>query len=300
MTRCASAVVAERLTKRYGDLIAVDEVSFALEPAAVTGFLGPNGAGKTTTLRMLLDLVTPTSGRALVFGRRYHELERPAYRVGAVLEASDFHPGRSGRDHLRALALAMELPGARVDETLELVELESAARRPVRGYSLGMRQRLSLAGALLGDPDLLVLDEPANGLDPEGVRWLRALLRRFAQQGKTVLVSSHILAEVEQTVDRVLIIDRGRLVADRQVEALANERSNRVRVCSPSRDALARVLAAAGIGASSVDGDWLVITGAPSSRIGELAASAGIVVHELRTETTRLEDVFLELTGRER
>jgi ABC-2 type transport system ATP-binding protein len=193
-----AVVRAEALSKRFGDVVAVDDVSFALERGTVTGFLGPNGAGKTTTLRMLLDLVEPTAGSALVFGRRYRDLEQPAARVGAVLEAADFHPGRSGRDHLFSLALALGRDDAKrsVERVLKLVELTGAAQRRVGGYSLGMRQRLGLAAALLGDPELLILDEPANGLDPEGVRWLRDFLRSFADDGKTVLVSSHVLAEV--------------------------------------------------------------------------------------------------------
>jgi ABC-2 type transport system ATP-binding protein len=213
-------VTVSSLTKRYGDLIAVDDLSFSLPSGTVTGFLGPNGAGKTTTLRLLLGLAEPTAGEALVFGRRYRELDDPARRVGAVLESSDFHPGRSGRDHLRTLALAAEIPSGRVEEVLELVELKTAADRRVRSYSLGMRQRLGLAGALLGDPELLVLDEPANGLDPAGVNWLRRFLRWFAEQGRTVLVSSHMLAEAEQTVDQVVIIDRGRRVASGRLDEL--------------------------------------------------------------------------------
>jgi ABC-2 type transport system ATP-binding protein len=201
------------LTKRYGDTVAVEALTFALAPGTITGFLGPNGAGKTTTLRLLLGLAEPTAGEALIFGHHYRELENPMHRVGAVLESSDFDPGRSGRNHLRALSLATDIAFDRVEELLALVELQAAADRPVRTYSLGMRQRLGLAGALLGDPDLLLLDEPANGLDPAGVRWLRDFLRQFAAQGRTVLISSHVLAEVAQTVDAVMIINRGRLVA---------------------------------------------------------------------------------------
>jgi ABC-2 type transport system ATP-binding protein len=221
VARDEPVVAAKALTKRFGELTAVEDLTFSLERGSVTGFLGPNGAGKTTTLRLLLGLAEPTAGDALVFGRRYRELERPARRVGAVLESGDFHPGRSGRDHLRALALAAEIRPARVEEVLELVELASAARRRVRTYSLGMRQRLGLAAALLGDPELLVLDEPANGLDPAGVHWLRTLLRAFAGAGGTVLISSHVLAEIAQTVDQVMIIDRGRLVAVRRLDDLA-------------------------------------------------------------------------------
>jgi ABC-2 type transport system ATP-binding protein len=213
-------VTVNSLTKRYGQLVAVDDLNFSLEAGTITGFLGPNGAGKTTTLRLLLGLAEPTAGEALVFGRSYRELDDPVCRVGAVLESSDFHPGRSGRDHLRALALAAEIPPDRVEEVLSLVELETAAGRQVRTYSLGMSQRLGLASALLGDPELLVLDEPANGLDPAGVHWLRRFLRRFAEQGRTVLVSSHMLAEAAQTVDRVIIIDRGRRVASGHLDEL--------------------------------------------------------------------------------
>jgi ABC-2 type transport system ATP-binding protein len=213
-------VTVSALTKRYGELVAVDDLTFALEAGTITGFIGPNGAGKTTTLRLLLGLAEPDAGEALVFGRRYRELDDPARRVGAVLESSDFHPGRSGRDHLRALALAAEIPPSRVEEVLELVELDAAAGRRVKTYSLGMRQRLGLAAALLGDPELLVLDEPANGLDPAGVHWLRTFLRRFAEQGRTVLVSSHMLAEATQTVDEVVIIDRGRRVASGRLDEL--------------------------------------------------------------------------------
>jgi ABC-2 type transport system ATP-binding protein len=208
-----SVVTVRSLTKRFGDLVAVDDLSFSLEAGTVTGFLGPNGAGKTTTLRLLLGLADPTAGEALVFGRLYRDLDDPARRIGAVLESNDFHPGRTGRNHLRALAAAAEIPFGRVDEVLVLVELEAAADRLVRTYSLGMRQRLGLATALLGDPELLVLDEPANGLDPAGVHWLRGFLRRFAEQGRTVLVSSHMLAEAALTVDEVVIIDHGHLVA---------------------------------------------------------------------------------------
>ena len=216
------AVRVEGLTKRYGEVTAVEDLSFSLQPGTVTGFLGPNGAGKTTTLRLLLGLAEPTSGQALMFGGRYRDLERPARQVGAILESSDFHPGRSGRDHLRVLAAAAEIPSRRVVEVLEVVGLASAAGRAVKTYSLGMRQRLGLAGALLGEPKLLVLDEPANGMDPSGVQWLRNLLRHFAADGGAVLMSSHLLAEVTQSVDRVLIIAGGRLLADAALDELAS------------------------------------------------------------------------------
>lgn len=215
-----TVVTVRSLTKRYGDVTAVDDVTFALAAGTVTGFLGPNGAGKSTTLRLLLGLASPSSGDASVFGRRYPELADPIRHVGAVLDVHDFHPARTGRDHLRVLALAAGLPASRVDEVLALVELEAAADRRVRAYSLGMRQRLGLAGALLGQPRLLVLDEPANGLDPAGVQWLRGVLRGFAERGGAVLVSSHVLAEVSQTVDHVLILHRGQLVADGELNQL--------------------------------------------------------------------------------
>jgi ABC-2 type transport system ATP-binding protein len=215
-------VVVNSLTKRFGDVLAVDDLSFSLRTGTVTGFLGPNGAGKTTTLRLLLGLAESTVGEALVFGRRYRDLDEPARRVGAVLESNDFHPGRSGRDHLRTLAIAGGIPPSRVDDVLALVELESVARRRVQTYSLGMRQRLGLAAAMLGNPELLVLDEPANGLDPAGVRWLRQFLRTFADGGGTVLVSSHMLAEAAQTVDDVVIIDRGRRIASGRLDELTD------------------------------------------------------------------------------
>jgi len=219
------ALATVGLTKRFGDLTAVSDLTFAVESGCVTGFLGPNGAGKTTTLRLLLGLAAPTAGEANVFGRRYADLERPATRVGAVLEAADLHPGRTGRDHLRVLAHAAGVAPGRVDDVLSLVELTDAGGRRADGYSLGMRQRLALAAALLGDPALLVLDEPGNGLDPEGVRWLRAFLREFAARGGTVLISSHHLAELAQTVDRVVIIHHGRLVAESSLRALTESAS---------------------------------------------------------------------------
>jgi ABC-2 type transport system ATP-binding protein len=216
----APVLSAERLTKQYGEVLAVDALTFALEPGTITGFLGPNGAGKTTTLRLLLGLARPSAGTALVFGQPYQELTDPVRRVGAVLESNDFDPGRSGRNHLRTLALAAGLDNGRVEDVLELVELTGAAHHAVKTYSLGMRQRLGLAAALLGDPELLILDEPANGLDAAGVHWLRGLLREFASTRRTVLISSHILAEVAQTADQVLIIHRGHLAAVLRIDEL--------------------------------------------------------------------------------
>jgi ABC-2 type transport system ATP-binding protein len=293
----ASVVLSESLTKRFGKLTAVEDLSFALEAGTITGFLGPNGAGKTTTLRMLLGLATPTSGRALIFDKPYAELEHPALRVGAVLEATDFHPGRSGRDHLRTLSRAADLPDSRADEVLRLVELDSAAKRRVKGYSLGMRQRLGLASALLGDPELLVLDEPANGLDPEGVRWLRDFLRDFAAQGRTVLISSHVLAEVAQTVDQILIINRGKLVIETSLDQLTARVGGSVRVRSPQLTQLAEALHGEQIQTTTSNDHALLAHGTTSDRVGDIAFAAGIPIHELVTEGSSLEEVFLELTS---
>jgi ABC-2 type transport system ATP-binding protein len=296
----AGAVVrAESLTKRFGSVLAVEGLSFALAPATITGFLGPNGAGKTTTLRMLLGLTAPTSGRALVFDRPYSELERPALRIGTVLEASDFHPGRTGRDHLRSLSRSVGLPDTRADEALRRVELEGAANRRVKGYSLGMRQRLGLAGALLGDPEVLILDEPANGLDPEGVRWLRDFLREFAAGGRTVLISSHVLAEVAQTVDQVLIINHGRLVVESPLAQLTERVAAAVRVRTPEPARLRDALSRERIETSSSNDHALLAHGTSSERIGDIAFAAGVPIHELVGEASSLEDVFLKLTAPE-
>ena len=216
-----AVVEVTSLTKRYGDVVAIDNISFSLPPGTVTGFLGPNGAGKTTTLRILLGLADADAGTALVGGRRYRDLDEPARWVGAILESNDFHPGRSGRDHLRVLGAASAISDVRVDDVLDLVGLTDACRRAVKSYSLGMRQRLGLAAALLGEPRLLVLDEPTNGLDPSGSHWLRRVLRAFAEGGGSVLVSSHQLAEVAQSVDHVIVIDRGKVLADAPLAELA-------------------------------------------------------------------------------
>jgi ABC-2 type transport system ATP-binding protein len=290
-------VRAESLTKRFGSVVAVDDLSFALARGTITGFLGPNGAGKTTTLRMVLGLAAPSNGRALVFDRLYADLPQAALRVGAVLEATDFHPGRSGRDHLRTLSRAASLPDSRVDEVLALVELSDTARRRVKGYSLGMRQRLGLAAALLGDPELLVLDEPANGLDPEGVRWLRDFLRDFASKGRTVLISSHVLAEVAQTVDQVLIVNRGKLVVESSLEQLTARVGGSVRVRSPEVSRLQEALSRAQIATSPSNDHALLVHGTTSDRVGDVAFAARIPIHELASEASSLEDVFLELTS---
>jgi len=292
-------IEVDRLTKRFRKTVAVDDLSFRVRDGAITGFLGPNGAGKTTTLRIVLGLVRPTAGKATVMGRRYRELGSPARQVGAVLEASSFHPGRSGRNHLRVLAAATGFPDSRVDEVLALVGLTADAGRRAGGYSLGMRQRLSLAAALLGDPQVLVLDEPANGLDPQGIRWLRELLRSLAGEGRTILISSHVLAEIEQIADEVVIIHRGKFVEHATTTELAARAAGGIRVRTPQADRLRAALEQAGIRVTASDGDLLTVADATTARVGELAAASGIVLHELAAERPTLEEAFLELTSRE-
>jgi ABC-2 type transport system ATP-binding protein len=291
------AIEVAGLTKRFGAVTAVDDLSFAVRPGTVTGFLGPNGAGKTTTLRMLLGLVTPTAGTATIGGRRYAEIEDPLRQVGAVLEASSFHPGRSARDHLRVMCAAAGLPTERAEQGLRQVGLTDAAGRRVGGFSLGMRQRLGLAAALLGDPGVLILDEPANGLDPEGMHWLRGFLRHLADGGRTVLVSSHVLAEVAQTVDEVVIIAGGRLVTQAPLADLMDQTGAGVRVRSPQTDRLAGALQAAGLRADRAGTDALLVRDSSTEVVGELAAREGLVLHELSSGSANLEAVFLSLTG---
>jgi ABC-2 type transport system ATP-binding protein len=288
-------IEVRNLTKRFRGATAVDGLGFTVPDGRITGFLGPNGAGKTTTLRILLGLVRPTSGEAVIDGKRYRELREPLRSVGAVLEASNYHPARSGRNHLRVVAAAAGLARRRVDEVLAQVELTGAAQRRVGGYSLGMRQRLSVATALLGEPKLLVLDEPANGLDPEGIRWLRTFLREFAGAGGTVFVSSHVLGEVAQLADEVVIIHRGRLVTHESVVELTARSSGATRVRSPRAAELAERLRAAGVEVATADDGRLAVQASPE-HVGDLAAEAGIALHELTRETGTLEEAFLELT----
>ena len=294
------AIEVSHLTKTFGQVRAVDDLSFTVRPGRVTGFLGPNGAGKTTTLRMLLGLVQPTAGTATIGGRRYGALDRPMRTVGAALEAADFHPGRTALDHLRVYAPQAGVPDRRAHEVLDLVGLTSAAKRRVGGFSLGMRQRLALATTLLGDPPVLLLDEPANGLDPEGIRWLRDLLRALAAQGRTVLVSSHVLSEVQQTVDDVVIIAGGRLVHASTLAELSGLAEPRVRVASPDAAALDALVAGAGWqraadGAPTAGVAELV--GTDVATVGHAAFAAGVELHELATHGVGLEDVFLRLTA---
>jgi ABC-2 type transport system ATP-binding protein len=292
----AAAIEAVGLTKRYSSVTAVENLSFRVREGSVTGFLGPNGAGKTTTLRMVLGLARPTAGDATIEGRRYVELDDPARTVGANLEVAGAHPGRSGRNHLRALAAMAGLSRSRVDEVLRLVELEDAADRRAGKYSLGMRQRLGLAATLLGDPRVLVLDEPANGLDPQGIRWLRDFLRGMAGEGRTVLVSSHVLAEVAQTVDDVVVIHRGRLVHQGPVHTLTAAGAG-VLVRTPRPAELRAALEREGIGAVETPDGALVVEGGDAARIGDLAFAAGVPLHELSLRSTSLEEAFLALTS---
>jgi ABC-2 type transport system ATP-binding protein len=292
-----AAISVQGLTKRFGSLSAVDDLSFDVPPGTITGFIGPNGAGKTTTLRMVLGLVRPTAGIALVDGVPYVNLDRPAHHVGAVLEASGFHPGRTARDHLRVLAGRGGVPVGRVDEVLAEVDLIGAAGRRVGGFSLGMRQRLAMAGALLGDPEILVLDEPTNGLDPAGVHWLRTFLRTRVDRGCTVLVSSHLLAELALSADSVVIIRDGRLIAQGPVAELVAGGIAAVRVRTPQAEQLRAALAARGV-STELDGpDQVVAHDVGTEVVGRAVAEAGVVVYEMSAQRPDLEDAFLALTG---
>lgn len=285
------------LSKSFGAVRAVDDLGFTVRRGAVTGFLGPNGSGKTTTFRMLLGLVAPDRGTALIDGRRYLDLPRPTSVVGAALESASFHPGRTARDHLRTYAPFARVDDRRCDEILAQVGLTEAANRRVGGFSLGMRQRLALAGALLGDPEMLVLDEPANGLDPEGIVWLRGFLRHLAhERGKTVLVSSHVLGEVQASVDDVVVIARGRLVHESSLADLVALATPRVRVSAPDLEGFAELAAHNAWPTETHDGD-LVLTGATPAEVGAAAFRAGLEIHGLAEDGGSLEQVFLQLTG---
>jgi ABC-2 type transport system ATP-binding protein len=294
MAHAEGRIVVSGLTKQFKRVRAVDDLSFTVEPGTITGFLGPNGAGKTTTLRMLLGLVGPTAGTATIGGVRYADLPHPLRTVGASLESSSFHKGRTGRNHLRVMCAAAGLPVTRADEVLDATGMTAAANRKVRGYSLGMKQRLGLAATLLGDPQVLILDEPANGLDPEGIRWLRGFLRTLADRGRTVLVSSHLLAEVEQTVDDVVIIAGGKSVRQGKVSVLRAEQKSSVRVRTPNPAPL--VAALSGLSVEETPDGALRIIGADAAHVGKSAFAAGVELHELAIEQSDLEDVFLELT----
>ena len=289
-----SVITVRNLTKSYGAAVAVDDLSFDVEEGKVTAFLGPNGAGKTTTIRVLLGLAPADEGEALVLGEPYRALDRPASRVGALIDGAGFHPARTARNHLRVLTALNGIADRRVEEVLDAVDLTAAADRKVGGFSLGMRRRLGLATALLAEPEILILDEPANGLDPAGIRWLRESLRAFAAGGGTVLVSSHVLAEVAQTADVVVVVNNGKLVTERAVRDLTA--GDTVTVKSPDRERLRRALATTGAGIRVDDRDGLTITGITAQAVGEVAARERVVLSELVSRGQTLEDVFIELT----
>ncbi|WP_326555332.1 ABC transporter ATP-binding protein [Micromonospora sp. NBC_01813] len=292
-------IVVSGLTKRYRNVTAVDNLSFTVEPGRVTGFLGPNGAGKTTTLRMVLNLVAPSGGHATIDGQRYADLTEPLRHVGAVLEASSAHKGRSGISHLRVICAAAGFPAERAQQALDLVGLTPAAKRKFKGYSLGMRQRLGIAAAMLGDPKVLILDEPANGLDPEGIRWMRDLLKSFAAQGRTVLVSSHLLGEMQLLADDVVIIAAGRLVRHGPVaEVMASMAgAGAVRVRTPHGDRLTPALTKVGATVTPTPDGALLVTGVEAPVVGQTALAEAVELHELSSERPDLERVFLELTS---
>ncbi|WP_037409665.1 ABC transporter ATP-binding protein [Candidatus Solirubrobacter pratensis] len=290
----AQAIEVSGLTKRFGEVLAVNDLSFTVDEGRIVGFLGPNGAGKTTTLRMLLGLINPTEGIATIFGTPYGALEDPVHTVGAVLDGGMLHPGRTGRNHLRALAREAGVSDSRVDELLELVALTEARDRRAGGYSLGMRQRLGLASALLGDPKILVLDEPANGLDPQGIRWLRDFLRSLAREGRAVLVSSHVLAEVAQTADDVVVINKGRSVAQATLTEIIARSGGGMKVSGPDTARLRDILV---IGGAEVSGDGdLIVRNRSGEDIGRVIAEHQLVVSELAPVGSSLEDIFFELT----
>ncbi|KAB1912153.1 ABC transporter ATP-binding protein [Micromonospora sp. AMSO31t] len=294
-------ITIRALTKRFGAATAVDDLTVDIGPGQVTGFLGPNGAGKSTTMRMVLGLDRPTAGQALVNGRPYRQLRYPLHEVGALLDATGVHPARSGRAHLLAMARSNGIPARRVDEVLDLVGLdERAAGKPGRALSLGMGQRLGIAGALLGDPPVLLLDEPVNGLDPDGVRWIRRFTRGLADEGRTVLISSHLMSEMQQTADRVVVLGRGRLVADAPLaDLIAARPASSVRVRGPEPAGLATLgarLAADGAAVSPDEGG-LTVTGVTAGRVGDLAYELGVRLHELTPVAASLEEAFLELTA---
>ncbi|MPZ61963.1 MAG: ATP-binding cassette domain-containing protein [Propionibacteriales bacterium] len=287
------------LTKRFGPVLAVNDISFHVEPGRVTGFLGPNGAGKTTTLRCVLGLVTPTAGTATIGGRHYRDLPDPVGTVGAALEAASFHPGRSARNHLKAMTHGAGVPDARIDEVLDIVSLAEVGDRRAGTYSMGMRQRLGLAAALLGDPPVLVLDEPANGLDPAGIAWLRGFLRDLAGEGRTVLISSHVLSEVQQTVEDVLILANGRLIRQGLLHDLEDPATRGVLVRTPTPERLRDALWEEGMTESGSSDAMIRVTGSPPAAVGAAAFKHGVELHELYTEPSDLERTFLELTTEE-
>jgi ABC-2 type transport system ATP-binding protein len=291
------AVEAHDLTKKYGRTLAVDGLSFRVQPGRVTGFVGPNGAGKSTTMRLVLGLDRPDAGEVRIGGKRYRDLRAPLSEVGALLDAGATHPGRRARSHLLWLARSNRLPSRRVDEVLELVGMTDAARRRMGGFSLGMAQRLGIAAAMLGDPPILLFDEPINGLDPDGIRWIRAFLRELAAEGRAVLVSSHLMGELEGIADELIVIGRGRLIAQSGVgELLASRSDGRVHVRTPQATEVMAALAGAGAIVTSTSSDELVVTGLEPERIAELVSERGLRLDELYRERASLEDAFIDLT----
>jgi ABC-2 type transport system ATP-binding protein len=290
-------IEARGLTKRYGDTLAVDDLSFTVQPGSVTGFLGPNGAGKSTTMRMLLGLDRPTRGTALISGKLYGSLKGPLHHVGALLDAKDVHPGRKARTHLLALAQSNGIPRRRVDEVLEMTGMTTVASKRIKGFSLGMSQRLGIAATMLGDPEVLMFDEPVNGLDPEGILWIRNFMRALATEGRTVFVSSHLMSEMSQTADHLVVIGRGKLLADVSTKDFIQHSSKgSVRVRSPQTEELERLLKADGIDAERVDGS-LRLHGVTTDRVGDLAAANHLTIHELVEEMASLEAAFMEMTA---
>jgi ABC-2 type transport system ATP-binding protein len=290
-------IQARGLTKRYGDKVAVDDLTFTVEPGRVTGFLGPNGAGKSTTMRLILGLDAPTRGSATVNGRPYREHTAPLREVGALLDARSVHPGRSAYHHLLALARTCGIPRSRVDEVIDAVGLREVARRRAGGFSLGMGQRLGIATALLGDPGTVILDEPVNGLDTEGIRWIRSLLRRLAAEGKTVFVSSHLMSEMALTAQHLIVIGRGRLIADTSTEELiASAAPNLVRVRSTDPDALAALLRSPDVAVSRDEDGALTVSGLSTDQVGTAAGAVGITLLELTAQQASLEEAFMDLT----
>jgi ABC-2 type transport system ATP-binding protein len=290
-------IEARNLTKRYGSTLAVDDLSFIVKPGLVTGFLGPNGAGKTTTMRMILGLDRPSSGLVTVGGRQYDDLPVPLHEVGALLDAKAVHGGRTAYNHLLCLAQSNGLPRRRVDEVLGIVGLETAAKRRASEFSLGMGQRLGIAAALLGDPGILMFDEPVNGLDPEGINWIRQLMKALASEGRTVFVSSHLMSEMALTADHVIVIGRGRLIRDESMTAFIDSSSGRrVKVRAPEAARLAELLRASGATVETADDGSLDVAGVDAARVGEVAASGGVILHELTPLRASLEEAFMELT----
>jgi len=291
-------IVTHGLTKRYGKTLAVDDLSFTVTPGVVTGFLGPNGSGKSTTMRMIMGLDVPDDGTATVNGLLFDELRWPLREVGALLDARAFHPGRTARDHLRWLAQTNNIPRGRIDEVLDIVGLTSVAHKRAGKFSLGMGQRLGIASALLGDPGVLLFDEPVNGLDPEGIRWVRHLLRDLAAEGRTVLVSSHLINEMALTAERLVVIGRGTLIAETSVEEFtARHQAETIRVVTPTPQLMVSALSRAGIRPSVADDGAILVEGVPSAQVGEVAAQSSLTVHELTPVRASLEDAFMELTS---